>query len=98
MGISFYNRSSDTVMVSIGTWGNDGNPGSYAINPGVKDTWGRKDNRGYVLYLEQSGRSEAFYVLPGNDVVFFSMDKVTNNGEPVKPLFAPSAAKHVESN
>ncbi|KAB0639812.1 hypothetical protein DF107_15075 [Burkholderia stagnalis] len=84
-GVSVQNLSPITLTASISRW-TDGDPGRFQVAPGQIENWpSRTDPRGYIVYLEQDG-GLPFYAPTGATVTFYSMTKVTVDGQPVEPL------------
>lgn len=91
-GISIQNMSRAVLTASISLWGDKGDPGRFPVKTGETVTWpARADARGYIVYLEQGGQAEPFYVLPGHTVEYYAMSEVTCNGLPLHPINSVTA-------
>ncbi|BCH58491.1 hypothetical protein [Agrobacterium vitis] len=62
MAITVFNSSNFNIKASINHWGTGGSTSSYDIAPRGKDSWGRSDDRGFVLFIESNGRKGSYLV------------------------------------
>ncbi|KVC57144.1 hypothetical protein WI72_14775 [Burkholderia ubonensis] len=84
-GVTIQNLSPNTLTASVSRWA-DGDPGRFSIETGQSSSWPtRTDTRGYVVYLEQNG-GLPFFAPTGATVKFYSMTKVTVDGNIAEPL------------
>ncbi|KVC82575.1 hypothetical protein WL05_32155 [Burkholderia ubonensis] len=84
-GVTIQNLSSINLTASVSRWV-DGDPSRFTVAPGQSENWpSRTDPRGYVVYLEQNG-GLPFFAPTGATVKFYSMTKVTVDGNIAEPL------------
>ncbi|PAJ81643.1 hypothetical protein [Burkholderia ubonensis] len=93
-GITIQNVSANLLTASISRWV-DGDPSRFPIQAGESSNWPtRTDSRGFIVYLEQDG-GLPYYAPAGATVKFFSMTKVTVNGNIATPLSDATAVAEV---
>lgn len=78
MSITVKNETANEINVSINQWGKDGDTNYFKIIPQESETWDRTNNRGFVMYLRESGTLDGpYYVRAGSTVTFQSNGKVS---------------------
>ncbi|MBN9294622.1 MAG: hypothetical protein J0G96_11655 [Flavobacteriia bacterium] len=77
MSITVKNETANEINVSINKWGRDGDTSYFKIKSQKSETWDRSDDRGFVMYLSESGILDGpYYVRAGSTVTFQSNGKV----------------------
>ncbi|WP_321818810.1 hypothetical protein [Paraburkholderia sp. J69-2] len=65
MSIVILNRLDRQIQASVSTWGS-GDPGWFVLVPGVEpnpnNTWGRDDDRGFVVSIRDGGSTKEYFV------------------------------------
>jgi hypothetical protein len=80
MKITVNNKTDSTINVSINRWGTSGKTKYYEIKADHSEDWDRSDDRGFVMYLKESGSIDGpYYVRTGDPkVVTFNKDSTVD--------------------
>ncbi len=65
MSIVILNRLDRQIQASVSTWGS-GDPGWFPLTPTAEpsgsNTWGRDDDRGFVVSIRDGGSTKEYFV------------------------------------
>ncbi|WP_108819360.1 hypothetical protein [Pseudovibrio sp. Alg231-02] len=98
--ITLFNQSGKTVSAAINKWDEDNNVSTlfFDIDNNEKETWKRKDERGYILTIStnKGALQRSYYICTSTKVHFYD-DNLFCNGNPVTVIEAYSNSIYVEN-
>lgn len=87
MTITVKNNTEQEIKVAISHWGSDGNTDFFSVKPADSESWGRSDERGFLVVVKKtcSGSSLTYFVQYDYDIVV-SKDNVKNKNSIIHPI------------
>lgn len=74
------NKTLHDIDVSVSVWDSkEENPSWYTISPDGKQTWGRKDRRGYLLAVDRNDAKTLYYVRNDAEIAIHDNDVYDKN-------------------
>lgn len=87
MAIKITNGKSRVIKIAVSTWEAYGKDGYFEIDPGDTGNWDRKDQRGYLMVVEDSTKAAEYYISFNSSIVIED-NHVKDHGKTINPLFS----------